>query len=672
MTYFSIFNGGKEDNEENKNVKPALPKSNVTSVKAKSLKRKTRECFKTKAKAKYCGETIMVSSDEESLSSKNNENDSKACAVDIDDDIEIIGDCFSLIKCKSQESEKDFSTSHNFAKKEKVILKAKSAVKAKKKKFELYREIDFAPMDGKHVNFLGIDGIPETFVFDRKMEPHANNVGALFNEYDFAGNAVGIKRTSGQKVCSMGNAVKDSECQEIYSTFNSQMQTWFKYGFSQSKEARGTLDLLTKVLKPRHPVDFINNSHYIEKMMVWLEKWKKKNLNGKKFEKECRRNRRDADYTEEEGDSLENIADVKNPLLLCGPLGVGKSAAVQYATVFHEYNVITIGCNERRNSAHLLSKLSGALTNHAVKASAPTVTLQNFFQPKGSVAPVKPRKLGMSCIVIEDVDVLFDDDEGFWSTIRQMCDDAKVPIILTCTNKSNPSQELVRGAKGKERKNIISLEYLNPRGLSDYLYSSILGLKKVSLDKMWLMKQIVSKKGDVRAILNSIQCSMPNLSETIQIDELNTLECIPNELHRSKLELDFLVVQDSGRKLSYRFSRPDNCCGSNNNNHSILQGLNLNSSDHIIAPQNSTHAFKELTTTLLFSNIGQVFPKEEIPLYVIDYFCLIESDFRFEQRLLKRQTKQRHPITRMLEFIKDPTAYLISYLIGCCFEYKYV
>uniref|UniRef100_A0AC35TLS3 Uncharacterized protein n=1 Tax=Rhabditophanes sp. KR3021 TaxID=114890 RepID=A0AC35TLS3_9BILA len=108
---------------------------------------------------------------------------------------------------------------------------------------------------------------------------------------------------------------------------------------------------------------------------MMVRKMEKKEFEWEEIRKECRKNKRDA---EKEGDSLENIADLKNPLLL----GVGRSVAVQYATAFHEYNVIPIGCNQRRNSAHLLTKLSGALTNHAVKASAPTVTLQNFFQPK--------------------------------------------------------------------------------------------------------------------------------------------------------------------------------------------------------------------------------------------------------------------------------------------------
>lgn len=31
------------------------------------------------------------------------------------------------------------------------------------------------------------------------------------------------------------------------------------------------------------------------------------------------------------------------------------------------------------------------------------------------------------------MDLIYDNDEGFWSTVKTFSDEAKVPIVLTCT-----------------------------------------------------------------------------------------------------------------------------------------------------------------------------------------------------------------------------------------------
>ena len=43
-------------------------------------------------------------------------------------------------------------------------------------------------------------------------------------------------------------------------------------------------------------------------------------------------------------------------------------------------------------------------------------------------------EMGKTCILLEDVDVLAEEDKGFWSMIQSVISTAKCPIIMTCTS----------------------------------------------------------------------------------------------------------------------------------------------------------------------------------------------------------------------------------------------
>eukprot|EP00912_Choanoflagellata_sp_UC4_P002252 UC4_evm2s1428 len=45
--------------------------------------------------------------------------------------------------------------------------------------------------------------------------------------------------------------------------------------------------------------------------------------------------------------------------------------------------------------------------------------------------------MGASLIVIEDIDVIFEEDQGFWRALRNLMCDSKVPIVMTC-NSDDP------------------------------------------------------------------------------------------------------------------------------------------------------------------------------------------------------------------------------------------
>lgn len=171
-----------------------------------------------------------------------------------------------------------------------------------------------------------------------------------------------------------------------------------------------------------------------------------------------------------------------NALLLSGPPGCGKSAAV-YA-VAHElgFEVFEIGPNSRRSGKDILEKVGDMTRNHQVQR-AKTVhmssrndgdrsndesatkevqngrqgTMKAFFksasldkQPLDSASPTTAppsttpqKKQKQSLILLEEVDLLYEDDKQFWATVMTLLKTSKRPIIMTCNDETTiPLHEL--------------------------------------------------------------------------------------------------------------------------------------------------------------------------------------------------------------------------------------
>ena len=51
--------------------------------------------------------------------------------------------------------------------------------------------------------------------------------------------------------------------------------------------------------------------------------------------------------------------------------------------------------------------------------------------------------MGKTCILLEDVDILFEEDKGFWNAIQAIIETSKCPIILTCSGKRSTVENSV-------------------------------------------------------------------------------------------------------------------------------------------------------------------------------------------------------------------------------------
>ncbi|KAI1182434.1 hypothetical protein F5B17DRAFT_420406 [Nemania serpens] len=165
-----------------------------------------------------------------------------------------------------------------------------------------------------------------------------------------------------------------------------------------------------------------------------------------------------------------------NAVLLSGPHGCGKSATVYAIAKELDFEVFEINAGARRSGRDLLERVGDMTRNHLVShqqkdesrgdvavddevakdlKSGKQGMMTAFFKPK-SAQPAKQSRVDQtpgapvpasqekrpnrdqkqSLILLEEVDVLYEEDKQFWATVISMIAQSKRPFIMTCNNES--------------------------------------------------------------------------------------------------------------------------------------------------------------------------------------------------------------------------------------------
>ncbi|RYP52097.1 hypothetical protein DL768_002647 [Monosporascus sp. mg162] len=170
-----------------------------------------------------------------------------------------------------------------------------------------------------------------------------------------------------------------------------------------------------------------------------------------------------------------------NAVLLSGPHGCGKTATVFAIAKELDFEVFEISPGSRRSGKDIMERVGDMTRNHLVqhqqKEDAPDEdpvedqvaqdlksgkqgTMTSFFKPnpparapkpkgkskaepaqlKGpqgtSTSSAKPQKQKQSLILLEEVDLLYEEDKQFWVTIISMIAQSKRPFIMTCNDET--------------------------------------------------------------------------------------------------------------------------------------------------------------------------------------------------------------------------------------------
>ena len=177
---------------------------------------------------------------------------------------------------------------------------------------------------------------------------------------------------------------------------------------------------------------------------------------------------------------------LNNAVVISGAHGCGKTAAVYAVAKELGFEVFEINSSSRRSGKDILEKVGDMTRNHLVQRShnqAPPEpldedaqrisdalaediksgrqgTMNSFFKPKDATKPkpkpkkskppakasdpvqaslvpkAPPKQQKQSLILFEEVDVLYEEDKQFWTTVMTLIVQSKRPIIMTCQDES--------------------------------------------------------------------------------------------------------------------------------------------------------------------------------------------------------------------------------------------
>ena len=153
-----------------------------------------------------------------------------------------------------------------------------------------------------------------------------------------------------------------------------------------------------------------------------------------------------SDYVEADEELSSLTERLTNTILLSGPSGAGKTAAVYACAEELKWKVFEfypgIG---KRSGAGFMAEVGGTGDNHRVggmekeqRGSVPLQTLGFLTSPSKKRAPTQPlsendtQDVRQSLILVEEADVLYQSDGNLWPTLVNFIRKSRRPVILTC------------------------------------------------------------------------------------------------------------------------------------------------------------------------------------------------------------------------------------------------
>lgn len=176
-------------------------------------------------------------------------------------------------------------------------------------------------------------------------------------------------------------------------------------------------------------------------------------------------------------DSKTSTTRLTNTVVISGPHGCGKTSAVYAIAKELDFEVFEINSGSRRSGKDVLEKIGDMTRNHLVQhhqvdvsatanneeevaediKSGKQATMNTFFKAQVTPQPVKKKKPGdkkavapvrpepkklpsksqkQSLILLDEVDILYEEDKQFWNTVISLIAQSKRPFIMTCNDEN--------------------------------------------------------------------------------------------------------------------------------------------------------------------------------------------------------------------------------------------
>ncbi|XP_025052022.1 ATPase family AAA domain-containing protein 5 [Alligator sinensis] len=161
--------------------------------------------------------------------------------------------------------------------------------------------------------------------------------------------------------------------------------------------------LWTEKYQPQESSELVGNAKTIKRLHGWLQEWKrradleeKRNQKVEKDEGNAQQDSLDSmDFKEDKSDSEEEIA-LCNTMLITGPPGVGKTAAVYACAQELGFKIFEVNASCQRSGRQILSQLKEATQSHQVDKQGVNAHKPCFFNSCSTKSPKKinsPKKI---------------------------------------------------------------------------------------------------------------------------------------------------------------------------------------------------------------------------------------------------------------------------------------
>ncbi|KAK9450407.1 uncharacterized protein V1518DRAFT_209451 [Limtongia smithiae] len=176
-----------------------------------------------------------------------------------------------------------------------------------------------------------------------------------------------------------------------------------------------------------------------------------------------------------------------NVIILHGGPSSFKSAALYASAAELGYFVFEINTGQRRSGKDIWDRVGEMSRSHLVHAS--TTDTQEFKQ--------------QSFLLVEDVDVIFEEDKGFWSAMVKFIETSKRPVVLTCSNLQSVPSEVLDLATPN---NVLEMKRTSTEMLARMAWMIAFAEGCEIIDGVEGMRDIVEAvDGDLRAVLAMLQ-----------------------------------------------------------------------------------------------------------------------------------------------------------------------
>ncbi|NXL28595.1 ATAD5 protein, partial [Glaucidium brasilianum] len=167
--------------------------------------------------------------------------------------------------------------------------------------------------------------------------------------------------------------------------------------------------LWTEKYQPQDSSELVGNKKEIERLHSWLKEWKKRadweekrNQKGEKEDKEHQDSLDSLDFKDSKSD-FEEETSLCNTVLITGPPGVGKTAAVYACAQELGFKIFEVNASCQRSGRQILSQLKEATQSHQVdkkginahkpcffNSCSSTKSPKKMYSPKKVISPRKP------------------------------------------------------------------------------------------------------------------------------------------------------------------------------------------------------------------------------------------------------------------------------------------